>query len=197
MTKILGITGGIGSGKSVVSHILRVMEIPVYDTDSRAKVLNESDSVIREGLIELVGEKVYTYKGLNRQLLSTYLFSSPQNTERINKLIHPRVKNDFNLWAHDQSGYPLICIESAILFESGFNSLVDDTISVIASEETRIQRVIQRDKSNIEKVKARIKSQITDEQRINLSQYVIINDGNKALIPQVRKIISHYFPNIL
>ncbi len=75
MTKILGITGGIGSGKSVVSHILRVMEIPVYDTDSRAKVLNESDSVIREGLIELVGEKVYTDKGLNRQLLSTYLFS--------------------------------------------------------------------------------------------------------------------------
>lgn len=197
MTKILGITGGIGSGKSVVSHILRVMEIPVYDTDSRAKVLNESDSVIREGLIELVGEKVYTAKGLNRQLLSTYLFSSPQNTERINKLIHPRVKNDFNLWAHDQSSYPLICIESAILFESGFNSLVDDTISVVASEETRIQRVIQRDKSDIEKVKARIKSQITDEQRINLSQYVIINDGNKALIPQVRKIISHYFPNIL
>lgn len=197
MTKILGITGGIGSGKSVVSHILRVMEIPVYDTDSRAKVLNESDSVIREGLIELVGEKVYTDKGLNRQLLSTYLFSSPQNTERINKLIHPRVKNDFNLWAHCQSSSPLICIESAILFESGFDSLVDDTISVIASEETRIQRVIQRDKSDIEKVKARIKSQITDEQRINLSRYVIINDGNKALIPQVRKIISHYFPNIL
>lgn len=197
MTKILGITGGIGSGKSVVSHILRVMEIPVYDTDSRAKVLNESDSVIREGLIELVGEKVYTDKGLNRKLLSTYLFSSPQNTERINKLIHPRVKNDFNLWAHCQSGYPLICIESAILFESGFDSLVDDTISVIASEETRIQRVIQRDKSDIEKVKARIKSQITDEQRISLSRYVIINDDNKALIPQVRKIISHYFPNIL
>ena len=193
MTVILGITGGIGSGKSIVSHVLSTMDIPVYDCDSRAKALNETDEVIRKGLIKIVGNEVYSLNGkLNREKLAEYLFASKEHTTQIDSLIHPRVKADITQWLLNQNGHQLVGIESAILFESGINKLVNDIINVSAPESVRLQRIIKRDYTDIKKIKARMHAQMNDEERIKLCKFTITNDNEHALIPQILKITDFY-----
>jgi len=193
MTVILGITGGIGSGKSVVSHVLRTMDIPVYDCDSRAKTLNETDEIIRNGLIKLVGDDVYSQGWtLNREKLAEYLFASKEHTAQINSLIHPRVKADIMQWLLNQGGCQLVGIESAILFESGINKLVNDIINVSAPESVRLQRIVKRDYTDINKIKVRMRAQMNDEERIKRCKFIITNDNKHALIPQIIKITDFY-----
>ena len=156
----LAITGGIGSGKSYVARqMTELLGIPVYDSDSNAKRLNEESAVIRCGLLEMVGADVYDAQGrLNRQRLAAFLFASEDNARRVNALIHPVVKEDFLRWAAEQEA-PVVAIETALLAESGIDKVVDRVIRVDAPLETRISRAMRRDGVAREKVLERMAHQ--------------------------------------
>ncbi len=188
--KIIGITGGIGSGKSYVSHLLsQHYGIPVYDCDTEAKRLNEESAVIRESLIGLVGPEVYTEDGhLCKPILAHYLFESEAHQHEINAIIHPVVRQDFLEWIGRQQS-PIVAMESAILIESGFSQLVDTVVTVTAPLTLRIERTMQRDHTSRPQVEERIRLQLSDEERISASHYVIHNDG-QALAPQIEQLIA-------
>ncbi|WP_291529516.1 dephospho-CoA kinase [Bacteroides sp. UBA939] len=190
MTIKVGITGGIGSGKSVVSRLLGTMGIPVYISDKESKRLTVADTFIRCELIALLGEEVYVRGELNKSLLASYIFDNPEHIHTVNAIIHPRVRDDFRRWVERHASYPVVGMESAILIESGFAGEVDAVIMVYAPEELRIARAIQRDKSSRELVERRIRSQMSDEEKRTHADFVIINDGESPLIPQVLKIIA-------
>ncbi|MGI6794115.1 dephospho-CoA kinase [Bacteroides sp. KG68] len=186
----IGITGGIGSGKSMVSHLLQIMGIPVYISDVEAKRLMCSDSSIRKELQALLGKEIYAGNALNRQLLASYLFANPEHVQIINGIIHPCVKRDFRRWVHCHIDSLLIGIESAILVEAGFADEVDVIVMVYAPEEVRISRAISRDASSRELIKKRIQSQMSDEEKRKYADFVIVNDGETPLIPQVLEFVA-------
>lgn len=186
----IGITGGIGSGKSVVSRLLGLMGIPVYISDVETKLLMVSDSVIRKELVALLGEEVYADGVLNKPLLASYLFGNPEHARQINGIVHPRVKDDFRQWTQCRCSSSIVGIESAILIEAGFAGEVDVIVMVYAPEEVRISRAIRRDASSREQIEKRIRSQMSDEEKRGKADYVIVNDGETPLIPQVMHIID-------
>lgn len=191
----IGITGGIGSGKSVVSHLLELMGIPVYVSDIETKKLTATDDCIRRKLIALLGKDVYAGGVLNKSLLATYLFSSPEHARRVNGIIHPQVKADFRKWAARHNDFPIIGIESAILIEAGFAGEVDVIVMVYASRETRLQRAMKRDGATREMIENRMRSQMSDEEKCRQADFVITNDGETPLIPQVLKLITSLSQN--
>ena len=155
----IGITGGIGSGKSYVSNLLRQkFDIPVYDCDAEAKRLTATDEEIRSKLIQLVGPEVFDGQELNRKRLADYLFADPEHASKVNAIIHPMVLEDFRLWANRQPE-SIVALESAILYESGFNEYVDYVLFVDAPEEIRLKRAMQRDTAPEEKIRARMQMQ--------------------------------------
>lgn len=185
-----GVTGGIGSGKSYVLRLLAERGIPVYDSDSEAKRLMLVDAGIREGLTGLLGNDVYLPDGeLNKPLISAYLFASVQNAERINAIVHPRVKAGFNRWASEQKA-PIVALESAILFESGFEDVVDFVVTVCAPIEVRMYRVQERDGATEAQVRKRMAAQMDDEEKCKRSDFVILNDGNKPLDIQIDDLLQ-------
>lgn len=190
MTIKIGITGGIGSGKSVVSRLLEIMGVPVYISDSEAKRLTQTDRTIREGLTGLLGEDVYVGGMLNKPLLASYLFGSPEHARQLNGIIHPRVKEDFRIWARRHADSRIVGIESAILIEAGFASEVDKIVLVYAPQEVRIRRAVARDASSREAIQRRIASQMSDEKKREQADFVIVNDGETPLIPQVLQLIA-------
>lgn len=191
----IGITGGIGSGKSVVAQLLSVHGIPVYIADDESKKLTNTSPVIRERLIHLFGSDIYTSEGLNKPALAKAIFGNKDLLQRVNQLIHPEVNKHFLAWSERQE--PNCCaIESAILFESGFNKIVDVSLMVYAPLEIRVQRALQRDHSTEEALRKRIESQISDEEKKLWADYTIINDGKQPLLPQVEKFLSQIFDNI-
>ena len=193
---ILGITGGIGAGKSVASYLLRERGIPVYDTDTEAKRLMEESPEIRDSLIKMLGTQVYGVNGnLNRRLLANWMFKSASHLEKINDLVHPVVKRDFMSWCDGQD-LPLVGVESAILYESGFDEMANGVLLVSASEQVRMQRVMQRDGVTIDQVRARMAAQMSDEERKRRATYVLNNEG--TLLEMERKIdiiINHILHN--
>ena len=140
----IGITGGIGSGKSMVSRLLEVLGVPVYISDLETKRLMASDSLIREELSALLGAEVYAGGTLNKPLLASYLFGSPEHAGQINGIVHPRVKEDFRQWVCQRAACRMAGIESAILIEAGFADEVDVVVMVYAPEEIRVQRAMKR-----------------------------------------------------
>ncbi|MCF2592546.1 dephospho-CoA kinase [Bacteroides caecigallinarum] len=188
----LGITGGIGSGKSYFSSSLRLRGLPVYDSDSEAKKLMLEDENIVSSLKELLGEQVYISGNLNKQLLASYVFSSPENALKVNSIVHPRVKKAFLEWADEcfSMGHNIVAIESAILFEAGFNDIVDKVVMIHAPLDIRISRVMARDNTSKDKVMERIKLQMPDDQKMLKSDFVIENDGLVPLDDQIDKLIS-------
>ena len=188
----LGITGGIGSGKSYVSCVLQEMGIAVYDTDSRAKQLTLSHPSIRKGLIDLLGENVYQDGRLNRSLVAEYLFASPENAKRINALIHPRVYDDFCEWAaaYQAQGADIVAMECAILFEAGFECAVDKVLMVSAPFEIRLRRAMERDHASEQQIRARMAAQMSDEEKLRRSDYVVINDGIREVKPQLEELLQ-------
>lgn len=186
----IGITGGIGSGKSVVSRLLETMGIPVYIADVESKRLTNTDPYIRKELSSLLGQEVFEGGTLNKQLLSSYLFGHPDHARQVNGIIHPRVKADFLRWVEDRATSLIVGMESAILIESGFAGEVDFVIMVYAPLETRILRAIKRDCSSRELIMKRIQSQMSDEEKREQADFVIVNDGETPLIPQVLELIS-------
>mgnify|MGYP001041287251 FL=1 len=182
MVKI-GITGGIGSGKSYVSRLLTEhYGIPVYNTDSEAKRLMLSDEGIRRRLTALLGKEVYKSDGtLNKPLLANYLFADSCHAGQINAIVHPQVKADFLKWADLQTGCEVVALESAILFESGFDNIVDKVVMVYAPVELRIRRVMLRDSTTEEKIRQRIVAQMDDKAKQERSDFIIFNDGSRPL----------------
>ncbi|MBR5395379.1 MAG: dephospho-CoA kinase [Bacteroidaceae bacterium] len=173
----IGITGGIGSGKSYISNLLRQrFGIPVYDCDIEAKRLTVTDEEIRGKLIQLVGPEVYNGEKLVRQRLAQYLFANSEHVGQVNAIIHPAVLKDFKNWA-DRQHKPIVALESAILYESGFNEYVDYVLFVDAPKEIRLDRAMQRDTASAERIKARMQMQYPELHR-KLADFII--DNSKA-----------------
>ena len=186
----IGITGGIGSGKSVVSRLFGIMGIPVYISDIEAKRITQTDPVICQELCALVGQDVFQNGVLNRSLLASYMFGHPNRVQKVNEIIHPQVKEDFRRWAARFGGEQLVGMESAILVEAGFRSEVDFLVMVYAPLEVRVERAIKRDCSSREQVMKRIEAQMSDEVKRSHADFVIVNDDETPLIPQVLELIS-------
>ncbi len=186
----LGITGGIGSGKSTVSDIFSLYGVPVYIADKESKRLVDTSLVIRQKLIGAFGEDLYKNGILDKTLLASYIFNDKTKLELVNAVIHPVVETDFINWKKNNQQYKIIAQEAAILFESGFNKLVDKVLTVYTPLELRIERTMVRDNSTRERVLERINNQMPDEEKIKLSDFVIVNDGRQSLIEQVLRVIQ-------
>lgn len=187
----VGLTGGIGSGKSIVSQMFKILNIPVYNSDIRAKALYTESEDVRQAVIELFGEEAYQTDGkLNRNFIGQRVFSNSEILQKLNSIIHPAVAEDFERWISNQKS-PYIIKEAAILFESGANRSMDKIIGVSAPLELRISRVISRDGSTRDQVLARIQKQMAQDELIERCDYHITNDGQKLLIPQILQIHAH------
>ena len=186
---VIGITGGIGSGKSVVSRLLETYGVPVYNADRESKRLTVSSPVLRERLTALLSADIYTSEGLNRALMAERIFRDTVLLEQVNAIIHPEVSKDFDCW---KAGLLTeVCgLESAILFESGFNRKVDWTLMVDAPEEVRLSRVTVRDGVSEADVRRRMSYQWPDERKKALADKVVLNDEHTPLIPQMEALMA-------
>lgn len=186
----LGITGGIGSGKSTVSEIFSLCGIPVYIADIESKRLVATSSVIREKLIEMFGEELFENNVLNKPLLASHIFNDKDKLSAVNAIIHPEVEKDFRDWILAHSDYNIVAHEAAILFESGFNELMDKVVMVYTPLDMRVERTVKRDKTSREKVLERIQNQMPDEAKAKLSDFIIVNDEAQSLIEQVLNVLE-------
>jgi len=187
--KVIGLTGGIGSGKSTVSRLFETMGIPVYTADTESKKLVNISPQIREQLVAAFGPQLYKNGEIDKAMLASLIFGNEENLRYANSVIHPAVFDDFRQWAEQQT-QSFVVIESAILFDSGFYKSVDVTVNVSAPLEMRIRRVEERDKVSRESIEARISSQMSEEERNRLSDYTIFNDERHALLPQVENLLN-------
>jgi dephospho-CoA kinase len=187
--KRIGLTGGIGSGKSTVARILIAMGYPVYFSDDRSKFLTDTHPAIRQGLAELIGNHIYKGNQLDRSALALAIFSNDELRVKVNQLIHPTVRLDFDGWV-DEQNHEIVFNEAAILFETGAAERFDAMVLVTAPEELRISRVMQRDQCTREEVVNRINHQWTDEQKAKLADAVIVNDDVQPLIKQVELMLT-------
>jgi dephospho-CoA kinase len=192
MTKIIGLTGGIGSGKTTIANEFLSLGVPVYIADDEARKLMQSTEVINV-IRAVFGNEVFEKDILNREKLAEIVFSNPEKLEQLNAIVHPAVKKHFDEWLLNHKDAPFVIYEAAILFESGGYKNCDLIISVTAPLETRIQRVIDRDKTTREQVLKRINMQWNDEKRISKSDFVIKNtnmEETKAEIVKILKILK-------
>jgi dephospho-CoA kinase len=185
----IGITGGIGSGKSVISHILRIMNYPVYDSDFWAKELMNNDKTIQKALTERFGLETYQNNTLNKPFLAQQIFNNESSRLFVNSIVHPIVSQHFLNWANNQKSQ-FVFIESAILFSSGLNKIIDTTIFVDAPLNVRLQRAKRRDNSTDTAIQARINSQKQEELYAKKHSNYIINNDNQLLLPQIITIIK-------
>ena len=189
MSLKVGITGGIGAGKSLVANIFRTFGIPVYNSDAEAKRLMNEDPYLKEQIIDLFGQKAYSNNNLNRNYLNEVVFKNHDNLSRMNKLVHPAVIKDYNSWLTKYKGKSMTIKEAALLFESNSYKDLDYTILVSAPKSIRIGRVLLRDanrsKEDIENI---IENQMSETHKKKLSDFIIINDGERMVIPQVLEI---------
>lgn len=189
MTKIVGLTGGIGSGKSTIAKHIQSFGIPVYFTDDEAKKMLALPNVIN-ALTNTFGSAIVEHNRISKEKLAEIVFSSPEQLKKLNTIIHPAVKSDFETWLESNKEAPLIVKESAILFESDAYKNCDVIITVVAPLEVRIKRVMERDKTTYDQVMNRINNQWTDEKRIAKSDYVIINENLDTALIQADTIFE-------
>ena len=186
----LAITGGIGCGKSVVSRIMEIAGVPVYDCDSRAKSLMVSDASIVKSLKKMFGDECDREDGsLNRQYVASCIFTNKTNIERMNALVHPAVKKDFQQWAVRQYS-DVVAVETAILYESGMIDTVDKVLVVWAGRETAIARTMSKSGMSRMQVEDRMRNQMTTDELLLLSDYSIYNDGDNPLVPEVLELVA-------
>lgn len=186
----IAITGGIGSGKSYVSALLEKAGIPVYNADNESKRLTTENAEIRCGLVNLLGEEVYAEGVLNKPMLASYLFANAENAARVNAIIHPCVKKDFKQWMEIHAESELVALESAILYESGFDDVVDTVVVVYAPKELRLKRAMLRDAASREQIEARMNAQMDDEEKCRKADFVVYNDGTFPLEEQLTSVIN-------
>lgn len=186
---IVGITGGIGSGKTTVARIFEALGIPVYNSDVRSKTLLTTSEELKLELIKQFGPEIYSDSGIDRAYFASLIFNNKDLLARSNQIIHPFVKQDFENWVNKQAS-PYVLKESAILFETGIYKQLDKTILVIAPKELRIKRVAMREKIPEEAVLERVKNQWSDEKKEKLADFVIVNNEQQLVLSQVLKIHS-------
>ena len=191
---VLGITGGIGSGKSVVSRLFALNDIPVYYADLESKLLLDSSLSLRKELIRAFGEKLYGKGQIDRALFASIIFSDPQKLQQANEIIHPFVKDHFLQWVESnrEAGKSLVAKEAAILYESGFDKFVDKVLLVYAPLEMRLARAMARDRASREQILARMKHQMPDEEKLKKADIVIVNDDRVSVIDQVTKLLKSF-----
>ena len=172
--KKIAICGGIGSGKSTVCQMFAERGAAIYDSDSRAKALMSESAELRAALIAEFGEACYADGALNRPYLAEKVFGSEEQLERLNSIVHPAVKADFLAWAEEQEG-DFCILETAILFESGFDEVVDCSVAVLAPMPLRVERAMKRDNATKEQIEARIKAQMSDDELMRRTDFAIVN----------------------
>ena len=193
MTKIIGLTGGIGSGKSAVAQLFITHGVPVYIADVEAKKLMQSQTILKKIKI-IFGDSVFDDKKINRAKLAAIVFKEPEKLAQLNAIIHPAVHEHFINWVKKHRDYPYIIKEVAILFETGGEKYCDKVITVVAPASLRLQRVIKRDNATEEAVLARMNNQWTDEQRILKSDFVIENidfEQTKQEVDEILKVLNN------
>jgi dephospho-CoA kinase len=180
----VGITGGIGSGKTIVCKIFEAMGIPVYNADRNARRLINTQPEIRDQLIARFGSDIYQNNQIDRKKLAGIIFANPDAVGFVNSVVHPAVSSDFMQWAEQQKNVPYVMDEAALLFESGGYKLMDIMVTVTAPETIRIDRAMQRDGATEEAIRSRIKNQLSEEEKIKLSDFVINNTEEFSLLQQ-------------
>lgn len=186
----VGITGGIGSGKSIVCEIFSRLGIPVYNADMRAKYLMQNSSRIRQQLTEKFGPDVFKNNLLNRKFLAEIIFNDQEALTFVNSIVHPEVAFDFEHWSRNYTKLSYTIEEAALLFESGAFQKMDKIITVYAPISIRLKRVMDRDKVTREQVISRMENQMTEEEKINRSHYIIYNDEKNSVLDQVLTLHS-------
>ena len=186
----VGVTGGIGSGKSLVCAMISAMGYPVYNADNQSKIIVETDPYVISAIKNLFGEEIYINGKLNRAKVAEIVFANPPYLEKLNSIVHPAVINHFNQWVDKYQNRRLLVKEAAILFESGANVGLDKIIVVTAPTDIRIKRVQERDNADVASIVRRMNTQMLAEELVSKGDYIIENDGNKLLLPQVVYIID-------
>lgn len=185
----VGITGGIGSGKSTVCRVFGVLGIPVFKADVEAGRLQNEDPKIGSELIDIFGPEIYSVDGLlDRKKLASIVFNDRGLLEKLNSIIHPAVQKEFEKWSAGNSNFPYVIYEAAILFETGSSRNFDFTILVVADEQERIERVSKRDHSKPEEIMQRMKNQLMDKEKIKMADFVIENNDNQPIMSQILKL---------
>lgn len=184
---VVGLTGGIGSGKTTAAKLFRSFNIPIYIADVEAKLLMNTSKGIKQELIALFGEEAYLKDELNRAFIADKIFNDKAYLDKMNAIVHPEVRQHFKQWLERQNS-PYVIKEVAIIFEHEQQSQYDLIISIIADKDKRLQRVLDRDKSTPEKVLAIMNNQMNDIEKAKLSDFVIVNNDKSTLEYQVRKI---------
>lgn len=185
--KTIGLTGGMGSGKTTVANFFKELGVPVYITDTAGKTLMNTDETVKAKIIALFGAKAFNEGQLDRKFVASKVFNSSEKLEQLNQIVHPAVALDFKQWREKQDS-PYVIYEAAILFEAGSYKNCDLIILVTASLEERIKRLQIRDKSSLEEIEARIQHQWSDERKRKLSNFEIINENLSATKDQVRNL---------
>lgn len=185
----VGLTGGIGAGKSTVARLVQSMGYSVYNADDRARKLQNEDAELLSEMVALLGAEIITDGQLNRQKVAQRVFRDPDLLQKLNGIVHPRVQKDFEQWVEQQDA-PILFKESALLIETGAYKALDFLVMVTAPKEVRIQRVMSRDGADKEQVESRIANQMPEEEKVKLAGFVINNDDASLLIPQVEKLID-------
>lgn len=182
----VGITGGIGSGKTTVCRVFELLGIPVFYADNVAKTIMQTDSQLKNEILNTFGPESYLIDGqLNRPYISSIVFKDQSQLNKLNALVHPAVFRAFDRWITEQKDVPYILKEAALLYESESYKMCDLSILVISPESTRISRIRARDHISEEEIMLRMKRQFSDEQKMKLANHILINDENRLLIPQI------------
>ncbi len=189
MTKIVGLTGGIGSGKSTVLEMFKSRGVAVYIADIEAKRLMNEHQILKREIIQILGDKAYENQQLNRKWVASQVFDNPEKLNQLNQLVHPKVREYFLAFVADTTK-DIIIYEAAILFESGADALCDFIITVVADEEERIKRVMQRDGVSRKEVVKRIKNQLSDKEKIQKSDFIIYNEDLTLTEKKVEEILN-------
>ncbi len=188
----VGITGGIGSGKSIVCKIFAQLGVPIYDADSRAKWLNNFDPDLKKAIISIFGAEAYTSEGLNRNYLANIVFNNQAKLAQLNNITHPAVAKDYEQWLNNQKA-PYVIKEAALMFESGSHKMMDIVVNVTAPIELRISRVLARDTfRNEAEIRAIMAKQLSEEERQKKADFLVYNDEKQLLIPQLLKLHKQF-----
>lgn len=188
----IGLTGGIGAGKSVISRIFSILGAPVYNADAEAKKLMSSDAALLLKLREAFGPEAIGENGPDRKALARIIFNDPDAMKLVNSLVHPAVARDFELWLEDHGNAPYVIKEAAIIFETGSQRHLDMVILITAPEEMRVKRVMKRDGATVSSVRKRMENQWPDEKKIPLAGLVLNNDSTSPLLPAILELHSAF-----
>lgn len=181
----IGLTGGIGSGKSMVARIFENLGVPVYRADAEAKRIMNADPEVMRGIMDLLGKQAYNKGKLDRGYVSSRVFTDPGLLNTLNEIVHPVVRDDFERWSECYLHHPYILEEAAILFETGFYKDFDYIVVVYADDELRIRRVMERDQAERKDILKRISNQMAQDRKKELADFTIFNNDNDLIIPQV------------